>query len=50
MVVYSATQPDAESLGYPAGTVWVDSSVDVDTTISTGGAGAAFSEFLLIGA
>lgn len=37
-VVYSATQPDAVSLNYPAGTIWVDSSSDVDATaIETGG-------------
>lgn len=38
-VVYSATQPDAVALSYPVGTIWVDSSSDVDETavISSGG-------------
>ena len=37
-VVYSATQPDAVTNNYPVGTIWVDSSSDVDATaISAGG-------------
>lgn len=37
-VVYSATQPDAVTNNYPAGTIWVDSSSDVDVTaVSAGG-------------
>jgi len=45
-VIYSASEPTGAS--FAAGTIWVDSSVDVDITSAS--AGAAFSELLLIGA
>lgn len=49
-VVYSATQPDAVSLNYPVGTVWVDSSSDVDATaITTGGGGSLNDTLMLMG-
>ena len=47
-VVYSATQPNAVSLGLPTGTIWVDSSVDVDTTITTGGGTGSLNDTLML--
>jgi len=48
-VVYSGTQPDAVTLGYPAGTIWVDSSSDVDDTqVSTSG-GSLNDTLMLMG-
>lgn len=48
-VIYSATQPNAVSLGLPTGTVWVDSSVDVDVTIASGGTGSLNDTLMLMG-
>ncbi len=47
-VVYSSTQPNAVSLGLPTGTIWVDSSVDVDTTISVGGGSGSLNDTLML--
>jgi hypothetical protein len=47
-VVYSSTQPDAVTLGYPAGTIWVDSSSDVDNTQITSG-GSLNDTLMLMG-
>ena len=48
-VIYSATQPNAVSLNLPTGTVWVDSSVDVDVTATTGGSGSLNDTLMLMG-
>jgi hypothetical protein len=48
-VIYSATQPDAVTLSLPTGTVWVDSSVDVDVTATTGGTGSLNDTLMLMG-
>ena len=48
-VIYSATQPNAVSLGLPTGTVWVDSSIDVDTTIASGSSGSLNDTLMLMG-
>jgi hypothetical protein len=48
-VIYSSTQPNAVSLGLPTGTVWVDSSVDVDTTVTSGGTGSLNDTLMLMG-
>jgi hypothetical protein len=45
-IIYAPTQPTGSN--FAAGTVWIDSSVDVDVTVA--GTGAAFSELMLIGA
>ncbi len=48
-VVYSATQPDAVTLGYPAGTIWVDSSSDVDETQVSVSGGSLNDTLMLMG-
>ncbi len=48
-VIYSSTQPNAVSLGLPTGTVWVDSSIDVDTTVTSGGTGSLNDTMMLMG-
>lgn len=48
-VVYSATQPDAVALNYPVGTIWVDSSSDVDTTAVSSGGGTLSDTLMLMG-
>jgi hypothetical protein len=48
-VVYSSTQPDAVTLGYPAGTIWVDSSSDVDDTQVTTSGGSLNDTLMLMG-
>jgi len=46
-VIYSATQPTGSS--FAAGTIWVDSSTDVDTTITVGGTGSLNDTLMLMG-
>ena len=46
-IIYSNTQPTGSS--FAAGTVWIDSSVDVDTTITVGGTGSLNDTLMLMG-
>lgn len=46
-VIYSDTQPTGSS--FAAGTVWIDSSVDVDTTANPGGSGSLNDTLMLMG-
>ncbi len=46
-VIYSATQPTGSS--FAAGTVWIDSSTDVDTTVTSGGTGSLNDTLMLMG-
>jgi hypothetical protein len=46
-VIYSATQPTGSS--FAAGTIWVDSSTDVDITITSGGTGSLNDTLMLMG-
>ena len=46
-VIYSDTQPTGSS--FAAGTIWVDSSVDVDTTVTSGGSGSLNDTLMLMG-
>lgn len=48
-VVYSATQPDAVALSYPVGTIWVDSSSDVDETAVISSEGSLSDTLMLMG-
>lgn len=48
-VVYSATQPDAVALSYPVGTIWVDSSSDVDETAVISSGGSLSDTLMLMG-
>ena len=45
-VIYSATQPTGSS--FAAGTVWVDSSVDVDITVTSGGGSGSLNDTLML--
>jgi hypothetical protein len=46
-VIYSDTQPTGSS--FAAGTVWIDSSIDVDTTANPGGSGSLNDTLMLMG-
>ena len=46
-VIYAATQPTGSD--YAAGTIWVDSSVDVDVTAVSGGSGSLVDTLMLMG-
>ena len=46
-VIYSSTQPTGSS--FAAGTVWIDSSVDVDVTTASGGSGSLNDTLMLMG-
>jgi hypothetical protein len=48
-VVYSSTQPDAVALSYPVGTIWVDSSSDVDETQISASGGSLSDTLMLMG-
>lgn len=46
-VIYADAQPTGAS--FAVGTVWVDSSVDVDTTVTVGGTGSLNDTLMLMG-
>ena len=46
-VIYSDTQPTGSS--FAAGTIWVDSSTDVDITVTSSGSGSLVDTLMLMG-